>query len=138
MKRALAFLGAVFGLALIFYASLFAFAELCTEVVVLRTFDDDGAPHEARVMVIDIADTPWVRGRPYRGWFRRVEANSDAELYRGGSWHPIRASISRESSDAARFEGVVVERYGLTYQFFDLIARMSSNEIPVRLEPRSP
>jgi len=138
MKRAAVLLGAVFGLGAIFYASLFAFGEMCTEIVVLRTFDADGAPHETRVMVIDIADTPWVRGRPYRGWFRRLEANSNAEFYRGGVWHPIRAWISRDSSDAAQFERVVVERYGLTYRLFDFIARMSSNEIPVRLEPRSP
>ena len=138
MKRIAVFIGAVLGLAVIFYASLFAFAEMYTEIVVLRTFDADGAPHETRVMVIDIADTPWVRGRPYRGWFRRVAANSSAELYRGGVWYPIRASISRETSDAAQFERVVVERYGLTYHLFDFIARMSSNEIPVRLEPRSP
>ncbi len=138
MKRAIVLLGTIFGLALIFYASLFAFAELWTEIVVLRTFDDDGAPHETRVMVIDIADRPWIRGRPYRGWFRRVEANPDVEIYRGERWYPMRASISRQSSDAAEFEKVVVERYGLAYRFFDVIARMSSNEIPVRLEPRSP
>lgn len=138
MKRAAIFLGAAFGLAVIFYASLFAFAEMYTEIVVLRTFDADSAPHETRVMVIDIADTPWVRGRPYRGWFRRVEANSNAELYRGGVWYPIKASISGESSDAARFEHGVVERYGLMYRLFDFVARMSSNEIPVRLEPRNP
>lgn len=138
MKRAAVFLGAACGLAVIFYASLFAFAEMYTEVVVLRTFADDGAPHETRVTVVDIADTPWVRGRPYRGWFRRVEANANAELYRGGVWQPIRASISRESSDAAQFERVLVERYGLMYRLFDFAARMSSNEIPVRLDPRSP
>jgi hypothetical protein len=66
MKRAAALLGAVFGLGVIFYASLFAYAEMYTEIVVLRTFDADGAPHETRVMVIDIADTLWVRGRPCR------------------------------------------------------------------------
>lgn len=138
MKQTAVLLGAVLGLVVIFYASLFAFAEMCTEIVVLRTFDVDGAPHETRVMVIDIADTPWVRGRPYRGWFRRVESNPDAELCRDGVWYPIRASISREPSDAEEFERVVVERYGLTYRLFDVIARMSSNELPVRLEPRSP
>jgi hypothetical protein len=130
-------LGAVLALAVIFYASLFAFGEMYTEVVVLRTYDSGGTPHETRVTVIDVAGTPWVRGRPYRGWFRRIEANPVAELYRGGVWHPVRTSISRDPADAAEFERVMVERYGLLYRCFDFIARMSTNEVPVRLEPRS-
>ncbi|MBW2241520.1 MAG: hypothetical protein JRH01_05995 [Deltaproteobacteria bacterium] len=138
MKRVVLVVGSVLGLVAIFYASLFAFAELYTEIVVLRTFDADGESHETRVTVIDVDNTPWVRGRPYRGWFQRIEANHNAELYRGGAWYPVKASVSRNLSDAAEFERVMVERYGLTYRCFDFIARMSSNEIPVRLEPRNP
>ena len=138
MKRAIQILVAVVTLAVIFYASLFAFAEVYTEIVVLRTYDSDGSPQETRVTVIDIANTPWVRGRPYRGWFRRVEANPIAELYRGDVWLPIRASVSRDPADAAEFERVMLERYGLMYRYLDFIARMSSNEIPVRLAPRAP
>jgi hypothetical protein len=138
MKRLALILGTLLSLAVIFYASLFAWGELYTEVVVLRTFDSDGHPHETRVTVIDIADTPWVRGRPYRGWFRRVEANPNIELYRGATWHPVRASVSRNVPDAQEFERQMLERYGLAYRAFDLIARMSTNEIPVRLDPRPP
>ena len=137
MKRAALVLGAVLGLAVIFYASLFAFAEMYTEIVVIRTYDSGGTPHETRVTVIDVARTPWVRGRPYRGWFRRIEANPMAELYRGGAWQPVSASISRDPADAAEFERVMVERYGLLYRCFDFVARMSTNEVPVRLEPRA-
>ena len=123
-------------LAVIFYASLFAFAEIRTEIVVLRTYDSEGLAYETRVTVIDIGKTPWVRGRPYRGWFRRIEASSIAELYRGNAWLPVSASVSRDPADAAEFERVMLERYGLIYRYFDFIARMSSNEIPVRLAPR--
>ena len=137
MKRAVMVLGAALGLAAIFYASLFAFAELGTEIVVLRTVDSGGAAHETRVMVLDIDGAPWVRGRAYRGWFERIEANANAELYRGGTWHPVRASISRDPADAAAFERIMLERYGFSYRFFDFIARMSTNEIPVRLDPRA-
>jgi hypothetical protein len=64
------------------YASKFPIAEIVTRVVVLRTFESEGATHETRVTVIDLADEPWVRGRPYRGRFRRIEANPQAELDR--------------------------------------------------------
>jgi hypothetical protein len=130
-------LGIVLGLAVIFYAGLFALAEMYTEIVVLRTYDSGGTPHETRVTVIDVARTPWVRGRPYRGWFQRIEANPMAEFYRGGEWQPVRASISRDPADAAAVERLLVERYGLVYRCFDFIARMSTNEVPVRLEPRT-
>jgi hypothetical protein len=138
MKRVIRVLVGVVTLVVIFYASLFAFAEVFTEVVVLRTYDSDGLAYETRVTVIDIANTPWVRGRPYRRWFRRVEANSAAVLYRGDVWLPVRALVSRDPADVAEFERVMLERYGLMYRYFDFIARMSSNEIPVRLAPRVP
>jgi len=138
MKRVVMALGALIGLAVIFYASLFAFAEFRTEIVVLRTAEADGVTHETRVTVVDIADSTWVRGRPYRGWFRRIEANPFAELHRGGIWQPVRATVSRDPADAAAFEQEMRDRYGLVYRFFDSVARMSTNEVPVRLEPRVP
>jgi hypothetical protein len=46
--------------------------------------------------------------------------------------------ISRDPADAAAFDQVMLETYGIAYRYVDLIARLSSNEIPVRLVPRSP
>jgi len=136
MKRAKWIAGSGVVLALAIYASIFPVAELFTEVVVLRTYDADGAPHETRVTVIDRDDTPWVRGRPYRGWFRRAEANPCVELFRRGVWRPTLAVISRKAEDAAAFERIVLETYGLAYRYVDVIARLSSTEIPVRLLAR--
>ena len=102
----------------------------------LRSYDADGASHDTRLTVIDRDGTPWVRGRPYRSWFRRIEANPLAELRRGGVWRPVRASISHDPADAAAFDRVMLERYGLLYRFMDLMARMSTHEVPVRLDPR--
>ena len=136
MKRALRTLGVLAALTVLFYASLFGFAEAFTEIVVLRTYDAEGEAHETRVTVIDIEGTPWVRGRPYRGWFKRIEANPIAELYRGDVWLMVDASVSYELADAAAFERAMFDRYGLLYRLFDSIARMSSNEVPVRLDPR--
>jgi hypothetical protein len=156
MKRAGWVTVALVSFAVVIYASIFPIAELFTEVVVLRTYDAEGSPHDTRLTVIlrtydaegsphdtrltviDRAGTPWVRGRPYRGWFRRVEANPIVALYRGGVWRPVRASVSRDAADAAAFDQVMLETYGLTYRYVDLISRISSNEIPVRLVPRTP
>ena len=138
MKR-IAWVFVVLGLlAVAAYASIFLIAEIFTEVVILRTYDAEGSPHETRVTVIDRAGSPWVRGRPYRGWFRRVEGNSKAELYRGGVWWSVEAMVSRDHADAIAFDQVMLETYGRAYLYVDLIARMSSNEIPVRLTQRSP
>jgi hypothetical protein len=127
MKRAGWVTVALVSFAVVIYASIF-----------LRTYDAEGSPHDTRLTVIDRAGTPWVRGRPYRGWFRRVEANPIVALYRGGVWRPVRASVSRDAADAAAFDQVMLETYGLTYRYVDLISRISSNEIPVRLVPRTP
>ena len=119
------------------YASIFPLAEVFTEVVVLRTYDSDGSPHDTRLTVIDREGIPWVRGRPYRGWFRRVEGNLDADLYRREVWRPVRASISREPADAAAFDALMLAKYGLAYRYVDFVARISATEIPVRLHARA-
>ena len=118
------------------YASIFVMAEVFTEIVILRSWDARCRPHETRVTVIDRDGVAWIRGRPYRRWFRRVEANPCAELYRGGDWRPVRARISRSPEDATAFDRTMLESYGLLYRYIDLIARMSSTEVPVRLAPR--
>lgn len=138
MKRATWIIASLVTLTALIYASIFPAAEILTEVVVLRTYDADGSSHETRVTVIDRAGTAWVRGRPYRGWFRRVEANPRAELYRGGTWRPVRAIVSHDPADAASFDRVMFETYGLAYRYVDFIARLSSTEIPVRLVPQTP
>ena len=138
MKRVAWIAVAVVSLSVAAYASIFVVAEVFTEIVVLRTYDSDGSPHETRLTVIDRAGEPWVRGRPYRGWFRRVAANSKAELYRAGRWSPVRATISRKREDSAAFDRVMLESHGLAYRYVDLIARLSSTEIPVRLASDRP
>lgn len=138
MKRIAQAFAALALLGVVVYVSIFPIAEIFTEVVVLRTYDSAGSAHETRLTVIDRAATPWVRGRPYRGWFRRIEANPRAELYRDGVWRPVEGSVSRDRADADAFDQVMLDRYGLVYRYFDFIARISANEIPVRLVSPSP
>jgi hypothetical protein len=134
MTRPARTIAAVVLLAAAGYASIFPVAEVFTEVVVLRSYDAEGLPHETRLTVIDRAGISWVRGRPYRGWFRRIEANPSVELRRAGVWRPVRATVSRDPADAAAFDQVMLDSYGLAYRFVDLVARISSTEIPVRLD----
>lgn len=137
MKRVAWILSAFVLLAVVIYASIFPIAEIFTEVVILRTVDSEGSLHETRLTVIDRDGTPWVRGRPYRGWFRRIEANPRADLYREGRWLPVRGSVSHDPADAAVFDQLMFETYGSAYRFVDFIARISATEVPVRLDPRS-
>lgn len=138
MKRIAWVFVALASLGLAAYVSIFPIAEILTEVVILRTYDSAGSPHETRLTVIDRAGTPWVRGRPTRGWFRRIESTSRAELYRDGVWRPVEGSVSRDPADADAFDQVMLDSYGLAYRYFDFIARISANEVPVRLVPLSP
>ncbi len=87
--------------------------------------------------VVDRNETPWVRGRPYRGWFRRIEANSKAELLRAGRWRPVEAVPSLDPADAAAVELLIREKYGWAHTYTDLIAHTSSAEVPVELRARA-
>ena len=136
MKRVKWIVASLVLLGVAIYASIFPIAEIFTEVVVLRTYDAEGEPHGTRVTVIDRDGVAWVRGRSYRSWFRRLEANSCAELYRDEQWWPVVATVSIDPEDAAAFDQVMLESYGLAYQYVDLIARISATEVPVRLIPR--
>lgn len=138
MKRVAWILVALVSLAVAIYASIFPIAEVFTEVVIFRTYDREGSPHETRLTVIDRGGMPWVRGRPYRGWFRRIEANPRAELYRDGGWHPVQGYVSRDPADAAAFDRVMLDTYGFGYRYVDFIARLSATEVPVRLVPLAP
>ena len=137
MKRSYRIVSAFVVTLILTYVSIFAVAEIFTEVVVLRTYDAQNLPHETRVTIIDRAETPWVRGRPYRSWFTQIEANPKAELYRDEVWRPVVGVVSRDPVDAEAFDQAMLETYGWAYRFVDFIARMSTNEIPVRLDPRS-
>ncbi len=136
MPRALRIALTIAAACLAAYLSIFPLAELFTEVVVLRTRDAAGVAHETRVTIIDIGDEAWIRGRPRRGWFRRLRADSRAELWRNEAWHPVSAEISDDPEDADAFQRVMIERYGALYRFMDLMAQMSNHEVPVRLVAR--
>jgi hypothetical protein len=104
-----------------------------TEVVVLRTQDDGGAPVETKMWVVDYQGAPWVRvANPERHWYRRLLAHPHVELVRAGHAaayvaHPEDALATRLALDAA-----FAAKYGFTDTWYGALLRRGA--IPVRLD----
>jgi hypothetical protein len=105
-------------------------------IAILRTFDDEGRPHERRLAVFDDGGTRWVEsGHHFRGWYHRLRKNPDVELIEGGKVQAYRAvpvdnpeTVERvkELMKRGRVRGYYISRFLL------LFAEIK----PVRLDPR--
>ena len=70
------------------------FAGEQSEVVALRTIDDEGHAHDTKLWIVDHDGRPWVRGiRPTLRWLERIRANPRVELVRGGKTTAHTATI---------------------------------------------
>lgn len=103
-----------------------------TDVVVLRTFDAGGAPHETKRWVVDLEGAPWVRvANPRRVWYRRRLAHPRVELVRGGE---TQARVARpDATPAARaaVDAAFAAKYGRVDAWYGLLLRR--NPVPIRL-----
>jgi len=105
-----------------------------TEVVVLRTRDAAGQPHETKMWVVDHQGDPWVRvAKPSRRWYRRLLDDREVELVRGGATRPFRAEPHEEPEVVARLDAAFRARYGIVDWWYGLLLRRHA--IPVRLAP---
>jgi len=105
-----------------------------TEVVVLRTFDREGAAHETKMWVVDREGVPWVRvANPQRGWFLRLEEDPKAELVRGGTTLAVAARPDDSAQARAEIDRLFREKYGLVDWWYGVLLRR--HPIPIRLEP---
>lgn len=105
-----------------------------TEVVVLRTTDDDGAARETKLWVVDLDGTAWVRvARPERSWFQRLQERPDVELVRHGVALPYRARAIEDPEMRARVDAAFREKYGLVDWWYGLLLRRDPR--PIRLDP---
>jgi hypothetical protein len=108
-----------------------------TEVVVLRTFDPDGTPHETRMWVIDVGGVPWVRvASARRGWYQRLLAEPRVELVRGGRAEPRLARPSTDPTVSRAVDEAFAQKYGLVDAWYGLLLR--HDPVPIRLEPSPP
>jgi hypothetical protein len=108
-----------------------------TEVIVLRTFDERGAPHDTRMWIVDQDGVPWVRvANPRRGWYLRLAANPRVQLVRGGATEERRARP--DPSRAARRAGddAFAAKYGWVDAWYGLLLRR--DPIPIQLLPAEP
>jgi hypothetical protein len=130
MRRLLAF--ALLGLAVVTAATWLAGEQ--TELAVLRTFDGAGAPHDTKVWVIDVGDTPWVRvANPDRAWYRRLLAEPRVELWRGGRSELRLARPSHDSTVGRAVDEAFAEKYGPVDAWYGVLLRR--DPVPIRLEP---
>ena len=94
LVRVLAMLLALYvGLGLLADAAIGWFQPQGGNTAVLRTFDSSGGSKDTVLGLLDDNGQLWVEsGHWFRGWYRRVVANPDVELVRGGQTAPYRAT----------------------------------------------
>jgi hypothetical protein len=108
-----------------------------TEVAVLRTFDAAGAPHDTKLWVIDVGDTPWVRvASRSRAWYQRLLAEPRVELVRGGRSEARLARPSHDETVGRAVDEAFAEKYGPIDAWYGVLLRRDS--VPIRLEPAAP
>lgn len=69
----------------VFFLAAGAILHEVEEVIVVRTFDEAGGVHEARLWVVDHEGRPWVVTGQETEHARRIRANPKVELHRAGA-----------------------------------------------------
>lgn len=106
-----------------------------TEVVVLRTYEADGAPADTKMWVVDHDGKPYVRiGRPGRGWGERLKANPKVELTRAGVTSPRTAVIVTDPDTVSAVAREFSDKYGWVDWWYGVVVRKDPDT--VRLDPR--
>jgi hypothetical protein len=101
-------------------------------VVVLRTLDVRERAHETKMWAVDVAGEPWVRvANPERAWYRRLVANPNVELVRGGRAERYVAEPAPTPEAAAVLDAAFREKYGAVDWWYGLLVRRGA--VPVRL-----
>lgn len=106
-----------------------------TEVVILRTYDKSGAPHDTKLWVVDYNGTPWVRvGKPQRLWYRRLLRRPRVELLRGPHTYSVTAHAHTDLETRQALDQRFREKYGLVDWWYGVLVRRGA--VPIQLEPR--
>lgn len=134
--RVLRIAGVILGsLVLVAFATYVAGEQ--TEVAVLHTVDDAGAPHATKMWVVDHEGAAWVRvARPERLWFQRLEAQLRVEITRGDTTQTMLAKPDRSPATRAAIDAAFRAKYGVVDWWYGVVLR--SDPIPVRLDPAPP
>jgi len=105
------------------------------EVVVLRTYDADGAVHESRVwLAADESGVLWIEAaNPERNWYRELQLRPEVELVRDGIPERRRAVPVPGPEGHATVRRLLAARYGLRDWWIGLLAD-TSRSVGIRLE----
>ena len=103
---------------------------------VLRTFDAGGAPRDTVLGLLDDHGQLWVEsGHWFRGWYRRVVANPDVELVRGGQTAPYRATPTNTAEAVDTVERLMGRGTSSRYWIARTLLLFAPIK-PVKLDPR--
>ncbi len=133
MRRLL--IPAVLGLIVLGGVTLYALEG--QEVVVLRTTDEHGAPHETRVWIGDEGDHAWIEAAtPERAFYRDLLRHPEAELDRGGRRSRVQAVPVPGLEAHARLRALLRAKYGAADCWVGLL-QDTSRSVAVRIAPVS-
>jgi len=130
-------LGACVALALALDAMIAIFQPSAGATGVLRTFDEQGRPHERVLSLLKEGDTLWVEsGHHFRGWYHRLRHNPDVELIRDGQTQAYRAVPMDTPEAERRVKALMKESNGSVGYYFSRAMLLFAEIKPVRLDPR--
>lgn len=106
------------------------------EVVVLRTVDVAGVPHETRLWIVDDGSHSWLRsGSPEARWFVLLQEHPDVEVVRGADTLAVHAVP--EPGARARINDLMRQKYGWADAYIGALFGRD-DAVPIRLDPRPP
>lgn len=115
-------------------AGLERYAAESGEVVVLYAHDPGGEVVETRLWVVDFEGAQYLRtGADGSGWYRRLEADPQIELVRGGRRASYRAVADPALSQ--QINALMERKYGWRDAFIGAMVGGRSGSIPIRLDP---
>jgi hypothetical protein len=104
---------------------------------VLRTFDEQGRPHETVLSVIDDDGTLWVEsGHHFRGWYHRLRRKPEVELVRDEGAQAYRAVALDTPEAEQRIKALMKARSGSIGYYVSRAMLLFAEIKPVRLDPR--
>ena len=105
------------------------------EVVVLRTTDAAGEPHETRLWIVEDGGRTWLRaGNDGAGWFVALRERPDVTVVRDGNPRDVRAVPDVPARE--QLNALMNEKYGWADSYIGFFFGRD-DAIPVRLEPRA-
>ncbi len=106
--------------------------------IVLRSFDESGAPQDTVLSLLDDDGQLWVEsGHWFRGWYHRVVANPDIELLRDGQPSPYRA-VPLDTPQALETVTRLMGKGSGAGYYIGRTMLLWAPIHPVRLDPRRP